>query len=376
MPRTVRFSTLLCLVLILPACQRETPAPQTQETVGGLEYGWNLIEPGGETTCSNGTPYAFYVRPGDPRKLLIYFQGGGACWFGETCDLTMTPTYDPTVTEDDDPTGWPGIFEYDHPENPFADYSTVFVPYCTADVHLGDAVTTYPVPATDSTEAHDVTINHRGHVNTRAVLDWTFAYFSAPSTVFVTGSSAGAFPSAFYLPYVAEEYPEAHIAHLADGAGGYRGMDYLTLNDRWGIAGALPPFPEFEALAPANMRLEGYLIASARRYPDIVLTEYNTAGDDVQRRFLRLGGITGTPLQTLLEANYTDVRNAVSNFRTYTAPGTSHTLLGRPEFYTVQVDGLRFRDWIAALALGDPVNDVTCLLCDTDAENPDAVPSD
>ncbi|NIW24923.1 MAG: hypothetical protein GWN29_10345, partial [Gammaproteobacteria bacterium] len=45
-----------------------------------LADGWNTINPGGDTMCVYGTPYGFFVRPDDPRKLLVTFPGGGACW--------------------------------------------------------------------------------------------------------------------------------------------------------------------------------------------------------------------------------------------------------------------------------------------------------
>ena len=30
--------------------------------------------------CIAGTPYSVFTRKGDPKKLLIFMQGGGACW--------------------------------------------------------------------------------------------------------------------------------------------------------------------------------------------------------------------------------------------------------------------------------------------------------
>jgi len=41
-----------------------------------------LVSPGGMTRCifSGSTPYSFQVIPGDTSKVLVYFQGGGACW--------------------------------------------------------------------------------------------------------------------------------------------------------------------------------------------------------------------------------------------------------------------------------------------------------
>ena len=45
---------------------------------------WETVVPGGDTICSDGSPYRFFVHRGDPGKLLIEFEGGGACWSGST----------------------------------------------------------------------------------------------------------------------------------------------------------------------------------------------------------------------------------------------------------------------------------------------------
>jgi hypothetical protein len=35
-----------------------------------------------------------------------------------------------------------------------------------------------------------------------------------------------------------------------------------------------------------------------------------------------------------------------------------HTIIGRPEFYTMTVDGIRLRDWVAQLVDGSRVQSV------------------
>ena len=37
--------------------------------------------------CIAGTPYSVFTRQGDPKKLLIFLQGGGAC--SNTCAITI-----------------------------------------------------------------------------------------------------------------------------------------------------------------------------------------------------------------------------------------------------------------------------------------------
>ena len=336
-------------------------------TLNDLDEGWNMLFPGGDTVCSNGHEYAFFVRPGDPKQLLIYFQGGGACWYGEICDVTERPTYDPLVDVSDSPALNPaGIFDLENPDNPFADYSMVFVAYCTADAHLGNIVASYEVLDTDGTSARNVTIQHNGYVNATAALAWAFENYQALETVFVAGGSAGSIASPFYTAFVAEQYPEAQIAQLGDASGSYRAdvlYDHVLVN--WGVMDILPDFPEYEDVMAGDLSPETFYVVAGGRYPDIALAQFNTAGDEVQLFFLSLLGVTDTLLLELLTANLADIGSAVDNFVSFTAGGIGHTVLGTPEFYTYQVGGTRFRDWAAALAAGEEIEDVMCTDCDS-----------
>lgn len=338
-------------------------AATSADPLADLERGWNVIEPGRETVCSDGSAYRFFVRPADSARLLVYFQGGGACWSGANCDPHLDPSYKPTVAADE-MTRYRGIFEFDNPENPFADYSFVVAPYCTGDVHLGDNLATYQGPAAEGHEAHELTIQHRGIVNAEAVLEWTYAHFQ-PSDVFVTGSSAGAIPSPYYAWRIADNYPEARVAQLGDGAGGYRRSAEANISrmEQWGTMDHLAQYPEFADVPIEEFAYEDLYIAAAKRHPGITFAEYDAAEDAVQKRFLAMAGSDAPTLLDLLRANHADVRAAVGNFRTYVAGGDSHTILARPEFYTFHVNGRRIRDWVADLAQYQHVEDVLCNPC-------------
>ncbi len=328
-----------------------------------LEAGaWTMIEPGGDTICSNGTPYAFFARPADEPsdKLLIHFQGGGACWFGENCDLQATPTYDPFVDESDDPTNYDGIFNFTNEENPFRDYNMVMVPYCTADVHIGNAVSTYAVQSTGA----EVTIYHNGFVNATTVLDWVFNNVQEPETVFVTGCSAGSIPSPFYTQFVAEAYPGARIEQLGDAAGAYRNPDLAGLVfGTWGTESILPEDYAEAGLEIGSMTFESFYMMSGSLYPEITFTQYNAAYDAVQTGFNMLGGLTDFDLLELLTANFADINAEVDNFRSFTVGGDSHCITPTADFYTYGINGARFVDWVAALAAGDDVETMVCEDC-------------
>lgn len=190
---------LLCASYAAPgATQADTRTQSTTlPAVRDLKDGWNQLRPGGETICAKGTPYHFYVRRGSPETLLVFFEGGGACWTGEDCDRGR-PNYHPDLVSPGpavDP-AMRGILDLVHPQNPFADRSAVFVPYCTGDVHLGDRDTTYTA-ASARGEARSFTIHHRGQVNAMTVLRWVYTNFAAPREIFVSGSSAGGVATPF-----------------------------------------------------------------------------------------------------------------------------------------------------------------------------------
>jgi hypothetical protein len=52
----------------------------------------------GDTGCAFGMPFSFFYRPGtDSTRLLIWFEGGGACWDPVSC----SGLFDSTVNDDE-----------------------------------------------------------------------------------------------------------------------------------------------------------------------------------------------------------------------------------------------------------------------------------
>jgi hypothetical protein len=359
--RTVFTSVLLTFALFLLSFSvivaQDAELPSWDE----LEEGWNTLAPGGDTTCAYGTEYTFHVRPAESEDLLIFFNGGGACWFDQICS-PEGPTFQPFTNEVPGPTG---IFDLENEANPFADYNMVFVSYCTGDVHIGNSEMTYEIPATDESEAQEFTVFHNGYINSMTVLDWVFENVDSPESIFVTGSSAGAIAAPFYAGVVAEEYPDSEVIQLGDGAGGYRTPATPLVNGVWNTLSILPEWPEYSEATLENLTFEAYYVATAARFPDMQMAQYNTANDETQYAFLELTGVSGVPLLELLEANYDDIRNGSETFKTYTAGGDLHTILRLPEFYEYEVDGVTVRDWVADLASGEPVEDVLCTDCET-----------
>lgn len=166
---------------------------------------WERIEPGGRTACARGGRYAFWLRRADPKRVVVFFQGGGGCFDARSCAPGST-WFDDRVDGFDDPAFDGGILSVDDPRNPFRNWSFLFVPSCTGDVHLGDGVMRYG----------STVIRHRGWPNARAALARAFGAFPEPDVVLVTGCSAGSVGSAFHVPAVIERWPQARVTQLGD----------------------------------------------------------------------------------------------------------------------------------------------------------------
>jgi hypothetical protein len=355
------FFVSLLIVVLLPVSglsAQDGEMPSLDE----LDEGWNTLTPGGDTVCSLGTPYLFHVRPGANDKLLLFFNGGGACWSGEACDVEVEPNIHTPVAEvanDPRENGGTGIFNLENEENPFADYTMVFLPYCTGDVFVGAGETTYTYEVDG--EEKEITIYHNGYVNTTTVLDWVYTNVDSPATVVVAGSSAGALGSAFYTGPVAEHYSDASVVHIGDGAGGYRNPGSVAPVTAWDVASILPDWEEYADETNETITFQDFYVANELRFPNVTIAQYNTAADEVQVFFNGLLGETENTLAEKQFLNYNDIRTAVNGeFYTYTAGGTVHTILRLPQFYEYEVEGVRFVDWVNDLINGETVENVSC----------------
>ncbi len=349
----IRTLSALATVLLLAsaAAARQTPAASDL-----VHQAWNAIEPGRGSVCADGSPYRFHVRPGARDRLVIYFNGGGACWSPETCDPAVkrdVPIYVPSVTPPfNTPANANGIFDERNTSNALRDWSMVFVSYCTGDVHIGARRTTYRLGT------RRFAIEHKGYVNAKAALGWTYRNFPAAKAVLVAGSSAGAIAAPFYAGTVAQNYPEARVAVISDAAGAYRTKAIPRIFARWGAGEVAPRWIKARGKLPLN--IETFFKRTAAAFPDLLQVQYNNAGDDVQGMFLKLLGEPNANVETLLRANLEELHSAIPTFRSYTASGTAHTVLGKATFFTDKAEGAALTDWIGDIAAGRPVRGVDC----------------
>lgn len=340
MKKVVLFVLLLLVAVSGSALAQDLP-PRDSLSPGQ----WHQLSPGGETVCGHGAPYSFYYRDNPGQDLLIYFQGGGMCWNAQTCSPTGDKTFDEAINPgdpSDNPALFPvGIFDFSNPENPFLNYDMLYVNYCSADMHTGNNVSglTY----------NDIyyEIKNKGAVNAAYALNWAYNNIPIPDSVFVAGCSAGAVGAAFWGADIKAHYPDQRVTVLGDSGGGWRGIDGATWN-LWGT--------NYQGATGANVNNAQFYVGAARQGARVA--QYNTSSDETQT-FFTFVGFSGVPYPEALRANLRDISRGASNFRSYTMYGDLHCILPRAEFYTYTMGSARLLTWVAALAAGEGVTNVT-----------------
>jgi hypothetical protein len=315
--------------------------------------------------CMNGTPYKFFARRGTVNKLVMYYQGGGACWDQLTCSL---PTCDDSVENSDNPNGFSsGFGDLDNPANPFKDWNAVFVSYCSCDIHFGDNAKDY------SPTLH---VEHRGYHNAKVAEKWARDHFLAPEEVFVTGSSAGAYGAWFNAGLLHAVWPSAHFNVLADAGNGVVTQAFLEQYfPNWNFEANLPPeIPELQQVLDNGEGIPGFTRVIAAEFPNTNWAHYTTAFDG------DAGGQTGfynimlndndvasaltwwegscafrdqMQAQAVATAATIDAQNG--NYRYYIGSGSRHTMWGSNKVYTDITGGVpTIVDWINAMLASAP----------------------
>jgi hypothetical protein len=348
------------LALIAFACggQAERAGPPGTPD---LASGWTKIEPDGDTICAKGTPYAYFVHPGTVNRLAVFFDGGDICWSDVSCAYLNTWLI--TVDDSDNPEHrTTGIFDLDNPDNPFKDWFLVFIPYCTADLHWGNSTWTYHWGDTDTV------IHHKGFVNVTAVLDWIKDNFEKPEKIFVWGASAGSGGSIMHAAYIHELYPDVPLCELSDSGAGVIPEDFFQSGfPNWGARENLLNWIPALQVPLTELTMAKLYIALANYYPNARWSQYNSAHDEIQALVYASTGGTGDWGQLML-ASIREIQDNAPNFHSYIAPGKMHSITANNIFYTREVNGVRFRDWVDAMVNDKAWDDVMCTDCETDPE--------
>jgi len=158
------------------------------EAIDAAPLSWTWV-PLPDSHCMDGSPFGIGVNDNpDSENVLIFFEGGNLCFDPVSCIGVANPDgftaskLLPNVRGHED-----SLFSRDPTANPFADWSYVYIPYCSGDLHLGNTLNGYHQPGWDQPN------QHLGFGNTRQFLERVVATYGGAQKVLVAGESAGGF---------------------------------------------------------------------------------------------------------------------------------------------------------------------------------------
>ncbi len=201
-----------------------TARPASTTTTNGVTT--FTFDPADGPVCMRGGEYRASVREGASDDLLIFLQGGGACWSDFCLAVTAAPAIIP-----------PMDLLRTTPEGPMRDFDVLYLPYCDGSLFAGDRVIDEDGDGTPDRL-------HRGLQNLSAALTAGYTRFPKPRRVVLAGSSGGGFGTilaAFLVRYV---YPDTPLYVINDsGVGVARAGDDAFLGrilDEFGARGFIP----------------------------------------------------------------------------------------------------------------------------------------
>lgn len=215
--------------------------PMTSEVDGDTTV--HTFGTGDGPLCQDESAYNMSTRDVGSQDLVIFLQGGGACW-SELCLSTESAT--PGIPS-------AGILDPALDANPMKDWNVSYFNYCDGGLHASDR-DWGPVGGDLNNR------KQRGLHNLSAGLDVTARTFPQPRRIVLTGSSGGGFGTIFALPLVRKVYPDVPIDVLNDS----------------GVGVSKDGQPEFTELLFNDWNMEAFIPASCGRdcYADGHLTGY------------------------------------------------------------------------------------------------------
>ncbi|MGE0739813.1 MAG: pectin acetylesterase-family hydrolase [Hyphomonadaceae bacterium] len=372
----MNFKVLIAAAL-LGACSAASGATTVADPLPAVESEWVELTPEPveidgrvvAATCADvpgaDAAYRFWAKRGRSNNLVVFFDGGGACWDDVTCALPRLARdrsdadgfYKGELLPTDNPSRLGGMFDLDNTRNPVRDWSFVFVPYCTGDVHSGSNTAHY----TDPDTGEPYTLQHRGADNFRVILEWMRANFGAPDEILVTGSSAGAYGAATHYAAIRAAFPSGRAVMLGDAGQGVTTPDFLERrNDNWNYDLPASVFGADGAVTSD----EDVVAILAAHFPQDRFAQYTTAHDITQASFFALMGAQNA-CRAWTERMASDLtrRQQAGNFRSYLGAGQTHTILRTQLFYTERSGGQPFVDWFAGLLSETPPANDACEHC-------------
>jgi hypothetical protein len=253
-----------------------------------------------------------------------------------------------------------GIWDFDSKDNPFRDYSIVYMPYCDGSVFGGDNDVNDPNFPLGGVR------HHRGLRNLSAGMDVAKATFPNASRITVAGSSAGGVGAAAFAPFLAR-FQYGNNTHLTvfNDAGPI--AINLAAADAVAARAADWDFAQFYPTSCDKCSASGQqtAIVDWRLDNDRTIREafYETDGDGTNIGFASANlpgffdplppiipfpdGLSQTQYRALILTEHGALNAAhPDRYKRFILSGNAtHTALQNSRFYTFEADGVPLNEW-------------------------------
>jgi hypothetical protein len=189
-----------------------------------------LFDPDDGPMCLRGGDYWMSVRRGshDGADLLIFQQGGGACW-SDLCSA-FESLGAPAVPNS-------GMLNQELSGNAFAGWNVVYLPYCDGSLFVGD------IDIDDDQDGQTDRFHH-GLINLSAGLDVAKQEFPEVTRIVLAGASAGSYGVHVSNMLVRALWPDAELIIVADaglGIGRPGNFEFIPdLLEEWNVLHLVP----------------------------------------------------------------------------------------------------------------------------------------
>lgn len=318
--------------------------------------------------CGNGSRYAFWIRlapEGQPvDRVVIHLQGGGICTDEASCAAALVNT--PNVFEARrDRFRKKGVLSNDPAQNPFANWTKVFLPNCGQDAFTGGGA---------ANDLGGVSVQRFGGHNLRAALarvrDVLWTELDATSDdgyrpdrfqVLFGGSGSGGYGVAFNLHHVLDELRWTKTVAVVDSSvapdnGGNDGIGttfpslLLSTTDPagWAARSMAPPYALPDELVTGPALFEAHAARLDRASGQALLNVSNQV-DDAQVAFGKFAG--PSPFVTAVRSTFCTARNTDAlRFFLPANLTSSSSFLNTSSLTTATSGGVTLATWLAGAA--------------------------
>ncbi len=285
--------------------------------------------------CRGGTTYQVNLRRGSSNHVLIYLEGGGACWNYATCWQS------PLAKLVAGPAVGGGILDNTNADNPFKDWNIVYASYCDGSVFAGDNIVDY----------RDKHTYHHGLQNVSAAVTLAQREFPNVDRLVVAGSSAGGFGTYTGYAVTRVAFPTTPLLVFDDSGPGLQNpADTQTIAERntnWHFSSSVPP-----TCTECSTQLTYLTDWAVQRDPGLRVAYFDYQEDGVLTFFLKLDAdMFGSLLRTVtndVQGRYPD------RIKRFFPRGATHTALVSDNFYTEELNGITVREWTADFLSNGP----------------------